>query len=377
MKNFKDPHGMIACWITTLESYDFEIQPRKGSFHTNADGLSRRPFRCCKREECGDYCGEGTSVVKVGRLHALGRKLLGPLKITEEGSPEPEELSTPRVECPVTRSRVKRQVDLEGGRKGNQEDSAIPDPLLPRDSGANVSDPTDKVDIGLDTGQVQDSTQVQPHSFPEEWFTRESQEAGREIEEGQRGDNKEGEERESQEAGREIEEGQREENKEGEARVSQEARREKEEEHEENKERDERVSQEERREKEGGSEENKEGREREDRARQKKEKARRKRSKKRTAEHVDNEQEEEEEDKQEDRARQKKEKARRKRSKKRTAEHVDNEQEEEEEDKQEDRARQKKEKARRKRSKKRTAEHVDNEQEEEEEDRVNRRKSIR
>lgn len=32
--------------------FDFEIQHRKGGKHTNADGLSRRPFRKYKRESC-------------------------------------------------------------------------------------------------------------------------------------------------------------------------------------------------------------------------------------------------------------------------------------------------------------------------------------
>ncbi|KAK7468060.1 hypothetical protein BaRGS_00036711 [Batillaria attramentaria] len=108
----------------------------------------------------------------MGRLHVVGRKLLGPLKITE-GRVALSLRNCPRLGWNVPGDPFSCEASgrLEGGRKGNQEDSASPIPYFPRDSGADVSDPTDKVDIGLDTGQVQDSTQV-PHSLPEEWFTR-------------------------------------------------------------------------------------------------------------------------------------------------------------------------------------------------------------
>lgn len=45
---FRNPEGQIARWIEQLQSYDFEIQHRKGNLHANADALSRRP--------CGDKC---------------------------------------------------------------------------------------------------------------------------------------------------------------------------------------------------------------------------------------------------------------------------------------------------------------------------------
>lgn len=52
LKNFKEPEGMVARWISTLETFDFGIKHRKGSLHGNADGLSRRPRRGCKRDDC-------------------------------------------------------------------------------------------------------------------------------------------------------------------------------------------------------------------------------------------------------------------------------------------------------------------------------------
>ncbi len=53
--NFKEPEGMVARWLTVLDTYDFELQHRKGSLHGNADGLSRNmPRKRCKRDECED-----------------------------------------------------------------------------------------------------------------------------------------------------------------------------------------------------------------------------------------------------------------------------------------------------------------------------------
>ena len=46
--NFKNPEEQVARWIERLQSYEFEIQHRKGEQHKNADALSRRP--------CNDEC---------------------------------------------------------------------------------------------------------------------------------------------------------------------------------------------------------------------------------------------------------------------------------------------------------------------------------
>lgn len=43
---------MLARWLSFLETYDFEIKHMKGSLQGNADGLSRRPSRRCKRLDC-------------------------------------------------------------------------------------------------------------------------------------------------------------------------------------------------------------------------------------------------------------------------------------------------------------------------------------
>ncbi|CAC5378546.1 unnamed protein product [Mytilus coruscus] len=43
---------MVARWLSLLDTYDFKIEHRKGTLHGNADALSRRPRRRCKRDEC-------------------------------------------------------------------------------------------------------------------------------------------------------------------------------------------------------------------------------------------------------------------------------------------------------------------------------------
>lgn len=52
LKNFKNPEGMVARWISVLESYHYVLEHRKGNQHSNADALSRKPYRLCKRQNC-------------------------------------------------------------------------------------------------------------------------------------------------------------------------------------------------------------------------------------------------------------------------------------------------------------------------------------
>ncbi len=47
--NFRHPEGQLARWVETLQQFDFSVEYRPGSKHTNADALSRRP---CLRDGC-------------------------------------------------------------------------------------------------------------------------------------------------------------------------------------------------------------------------------------------------------------------------------------------------------------------------------------
>ena len=41
--NFRNPEGQVARWLETLQGYDFTVEHRPGSKHTNADAMSRLP----------------------------------------------------------------------------------------------------------------------------------------------------------------------------------------------------------------------------------------------------------------------------------------------------------------------------------------------
>lgn len=57
----------MARWITVLDAYDLIWENRKGRFHANADGLSRRPHRKCVRAGCPDCTNEGLKVSSLER----------------------------------------------------------------------------------------------------------------------------------------------------------------------------------------------------------------------------------------------------------------------------------------------------------------------
>ena len=52
LHNFREPEGMVARWISRLQPFDFAIVHRPGKHHTQADGLSCRTSRICKRDTC-------------------------------------------------------------------------------------------------------------------------------------------------------------------------------------------------------------------------------------------------------------------------------------------------------------------------------------
>ena len=60
VRNFKEPEGQLARWLEKLEEHNFTIIHRRGSLHSNADALSRVPYRQCGREnhDSDDVTGE-------------------------------------------------------------------------------------------------------------------------------------------------------------------------------------------------------------------------------------------------------------------------------------------------------------------------------
>ena len=59
LKNFKNPEGILARWITVLDTYDFSLEHRKGKLHTNADSLTRKPRGQCHRSDYHDCSNTG------------------------------------------------------------------------------------------------------------------------------------------------------------------------------------------------------------------------------------------------------------------------------------------------------------------------------
>ncbi len=52
LRNFKEPEGVVARWITRLQPFEFKIVHRPGKHHSHADGLSRHASRPSKRDTC-------------------------------------------------------------------------------------------------------------------------------------------------------------------------------------------------------------------------------------------------------------------------------------------------------------------------------------
>ncbi len=74
LRNFKEPEGVVARWITRLQPFDFKIVHQPGKHHSHADGLSRRTSRPCKRDICPECAplihqvtGEDESTVRAIR----------------------------------------------------------------------------------------------------------------------------------------------------------------------------------------------------------------------------------------------------------------------------------------------------------------------
>ena len=54
MRNLKNPTGQVARWLQELGTYNLTVVHRPGIKHSNADALSRRPCKACKRQQDND-----------------------------------------------------------------------------------------------------------------------------------------------------------------------------------------------------------------------------------------------------------------------------------------------------------------------------------
>ena len=103
LRNFKEPEGLIARWISVIETFDYEIQYRPGRKHQNADSLSRKPKRKCPNTACPDCC---PTYIKISQDENEGpddRKLVNLTNMIEEISnsyQSPASLSSPASGLP-------------------------------------------------------------------------------------------------------------------------------------------------------------------------------------------------------------------------------------------------------------------------------------
>ena len=90
--NFKICEGALARILETLAIYDFEIEFRQGSRHTNADSLSRRP---CSDQECA-HCERFEKRYNEETNHRLATRNIGLL--SEESVQQGESQLTAKIE---------------------------------------------------------------------------------------------------------------------------------------------------------------------------------------------------------------------------------------------------------------------------------------
>lgn len=79
--NFKQPEGQMARWLENLQQYDFMIQHRPGSKHTNADALSRRLCGNCKQ------CSRAEELEEESSKRALVTTVSGSLEEEQRKDP--------------------------------------------------------------------------------------------------------------------------------------------------------------------------------------------------------------------------------------------------------------------------------------------------
>ena len=76
LKTTPEPIGQQARWLERLEEFTYHVEHRPGTKHGNADALSRRPCRQCRREEHGssyETADEETLVKTVDRSRSVPR----------------------------------------------------------------------------------------------------------------------------------------------------------------------------------------------------------------------------------------------------------------------------------------------------------------
>ena len=74
LRNFKEPEGLYARWISIIETFDYELQYRPGSLHRNADAISRKPARKCPNTTCSDCAPQHAITCSVSKFESDDRQ---------------------------------------------------------------------------------------------------------------------------------------------------------------------------------------------------------------------------------------------------------------------------------------------------------------
>jgi hypothetical protein len=84
--NFREPRDQLARWMHELSPYQnqYTIEHRPGTKHGNGDGLSRRPCRQCKREDCASARFAGADGGRVRLVQAQPHWSFEELKTAQE-----------------------------------------------------------------------------------------------------------------------------------------------------------------------------------------------------------------------------------------------------------------------------------------------------
>jgi len=103
LKNLKNPEGMVARWIRVLDTHDMTLEHRRGSLHSNADGLSRRPHRKCIRDDCPDCTN--SNLVSARKNESCGcetvSEILAPVRVIQPDPGKTQSIVQDEVEDDV------------------------------------------------------------------------------------------------------------------------------------------------------------------------------------------------------------------------------------------------------------------------------------
>ena len=106
LQTFREPSGQVARWLQRLQEFDFVVEYRANPKHTNADALSRRPFRahgncpsCLERTDAPEvaavtleYGWDRAELLRAQKEYSASAHVLAWI---EQGRPEPPKLSDP------------------------------------------------------------------------------------------------------------------------------------------------------------------------------------------------------------------------------------------------------------------------------------------